>query len=935
MKFFYFSLLFLFSPLLIISQVNFYGNVYDKSSKETLIGANIFVDNKFITSTDFNGEYEFVIEEKEKYKIEVSFVGYENITKEVNGSKKEAKNDFYLSNKKLSEVSVVADIAIDRKTPVAFSTINAEKIESELASQDIPMILNSTPGVYATQQGGGDGDARITIRGFNQRNVAVMIDGIPVNDMENGWVYWSNWFGLDAVTSNIQVQRGLGSSKIAIPSVGGTMNIITKGIKSKNFMKVKQEIGSFGYYRTSLGLNMKNKKGWGFTLASSYKKGIGYVDQAYTEGLFYYAKIQKQLNKHIITFTAMGAPQHHGQRSYKNSIATYSEQAANDLNVDTSYFPEVFDLGYDYNEHVGEIDRYRINEYGDTIHSSYTRLNTKKNYYHKPQFSIRDFWSLDDNLYISNIIYASIGQGGGTSLSNGYNNINDLGLINLQSIYDNNISFIDGLYSNEATKSTSILRSSINNHYWIGGLSTLNYRPNDFVSFSGGLDYRSYKGEHYREVYDLLGGDYYINENNKTQTNIMKYVGDKIDYHNDGIVNWKGGFGQIEIDNNDNLSGFINFSTARSKYKRIDYFKKMDLVLEDTTITQCLGTSKQVVYDPISQTYSVIMVEDSVEYNGVIYTRNSEYARHTETNWEKFNSYTFKSGINYNIDDKHNVFFNTGLISKAPRFNNVFDYSNQLFKNIQNEKVRAFELGHSYRSNTFSSNLNLYYTIWENKPSNGGVIVIIDDVTYRSNINGMDAIHKGVEFDFAYRINKKWTIEGLASIGDWKWNSSDTVRFYDDDNNLVVDEFGNVVEQAFDAENVKVSDAAQTQFGYSIKWSPSRKFWAKIKTTLFRDYYAEFDPLSLEGENSGRQSWQIPNYKIVNFHCGYKFIDFYKNIDCEIKMSVLNATNEIYIADAQNNDSYNNPSFNDFDAKSSSVFFGMPRRVNLSLTLNF
>ena len=83
----------------------------------------------------------------------------------------------------------------DRKTPVAFSTIPLKKINEELASQDIPLVLNSTPGVYATQQGGGDGDARITIRGFNQRNVAVMIDGIPVNDMENGWVYWSNWFG--------------------------------------------------------------------------------------------------------------------------------------------------------------------------------------------------------------------------------------------------------------------------------------------------------------------------------------------------------------------------------------------------------------------------------------------------------------------------------------------------------------------------------------------------------------------------------------------------------------------------------------------------------------------------------------------------------------------------------------------------------------------
>ena len=324
----------------------------------------------------------------------------------------------------------------------------------------------------------------------------------------------------------------------------------------------------------------------------------------------------------------MGAPQNHGQRSYKNSIATYNEEYANNLDIDSSHFPAGFNLGYNYNEHVGEINRYNIlNE--DTIHDPYTKLNTRKNYNHKPQFAIRDFWNIDDNLYISNIAYASVGKGGGTSLSSGYNNINELGLINLQDIYDNNISFIDALYDNENTKSTSILRSSVNNHYWFGGLSTINYNPNDFISLSGGLDYRSYKGEHYREVYDLLGGDYFVNESNQTQLNTMKYVGDKIDYHNDGIINWKGGFGQVEIDNNNNLSGFINFSTARSKYKRIDYFKNMDLVLDDTTITQCLGTTKQVIFDPVTQTYSVTMIEDSIEYNGTYYTQSSKYARPT------------------------------------------------------------------------------------------------------------------------------------------------------------------------------------------------------------------------------------------------------------------------------------------------------------------
>ena len=60
--------------------------------------------------------------------------------------------------------------------------------------------------------GGGYGDGRINLRGFNSENVAVLINGIPVNDMENGRVYWSNWAGLGDVTSSMQVQRGLGAS---------------------------------------------------------------------------------------------------------------------------------------------------------------------------------------------------------------------------------------------------------------------------------------------------------------------------------------------------------------------------------------------------------------------------------------------------------------------------------------------------------------------------------------------------------------------------------------------------------------------------------------------------------------------------------------------------------------------------------------------------
>ena len=118
-----------------------------------------------------------------------SFIGYSSITKSVVVEGITTLNfvlDFDVVS--LSDVEVLASRASET-TPVAYTNVSKEEMEIRLGSQDIPMILNTTPSVYATQQGGGAGDARINIRGFNQRNVAVMINGVPQNDMENGWVY--------------------------------------------------------------------------------------------------------------------------------------------------------------------------------------------------------------------------------------------------------------------------------------------------------------------------------------------------------------------------------------------------------------------------------------------------------------------------------------------------------------------------------------------------------------------------------------------------------------------------------------------------------------------------------------------------------------------------------------------------------------------------
>src|SRR5690606_16443720 len=112
--------------------------------------------------------------------------------------------------------SGVIDMEEDRKTPVAVSKISYKEIQQKSGSQDFPEVMKNTPSVYVASQAGGFGDSKVYVRGFDQTNTAFLLNGQPINGMEDGNMYWSNWSGMTDVASSVQVQRGLGSSKLAI-----------------------------------------------------------------------------------------------------------------------------------------------------------------------------------------------------------------------------------------------------------------------------------------------------------------------------------------------------------------------------------------------------------------------------------------------------------------------------------------------------------------------------------------------------------------------------------------------------------------------------------------------------------------------------------------------------------------------------------------------
>ena len=446
---------------------------------------------------------------------------------------------------------------------------------------------------------------------------------------------------------------------------------------------------------------------------------------------------------------------------------------------------------------------------------------------------------------------------------------------------------------------------------WIGGLSQFDFKLNEKLKFSGGLDYRWYKGTHYTEVKNLLGGDYFVSNTNLNSQSDMKMVGDKIadggkpyQNHRDGLVQWAGAFGQAEYSYG-RWTAFVNLSGVTNGYKGIDYFQKRTIQVGDSLVE--IGYSDTVVYD------------------GRTITRETDGLEYSNTGWKWLYGGTLKAGANFNVTEKSNIFMNVGYLSRTPQYSNVVDNNtNEFFVEIENENIYAFELGYGYRSKKLSINANGYYTIWKNKPFPFGISVPDPndpEEFVRANVNGMDALHMGVEVDASYRIFKKLTLEGMASIGDWTWQSSEEI-----------DVLG--TKFLINAKGVHVGDAAQSTFAGSIRFEPIKRAYVKLKYTYFDRYYSDFDPFSLTGpeatdeEGNGRESWQIPSYGIMSIHAGYRFK--FEKSSLNIRANVFNVLNSLYISDATNN-----RNGSDFDANSAGVFVGQGTRFNISLGFQF
>lgn len=872
----------LFCSISAFAQTTIKGKIIDKDTKEPLIGVSVFSEvAKTGTSTDLDGSFIIKVTSVSG-KLDITYVGYKSM-------KLDAAADLGTIEMEsdaigLKDVVVTSSIAIRRKTPVAISVIEPEMLETKLSSQEFPEILKSTPGVYATKQGGGYGDSRIALRGFQSANIAVMVNGVPVNDMEWGGVYWSNWAGLSEVTRSMQVQRGLGASKVAAPSVGGTINIVTKSTDATKGGFVSYGLGNDNYNKLAFSVSTGlSKSGWAMTLLGSKNWGDGYVMGTEFEAYTWFVNISKIINdNHQLSFTAFGSPQWHNQR-YNSDYLTIKEWAQQKD-------------GYKFNPTYG------FGPQGE-------RINSNRNRYNKPQISLNHYWTINDKSSLSNVAYVSIGDGAGrawrgsnynglygTDSSNGHLN---LGYRSTTGYRD----YTDLFNSNKARDngSEAILTESRNNHFWAGLLSTYTTKLSDNIDFYGGIDVRYYAGLHDSKIVDLMGGDFYIdpqranikdqnwpNLSNDYKNQKLK-VGDIVYRDNTGYVSQNGVFAQAEY-NKDALSVFISGAASGSTYWKKDRY---------------------------------------------YYSKENQ-----KSDSKTFLGFNVKGGANYNLTEEHNVFFNTGYISRAPfmsggYFTNIHT-SNSVNKDAINEKLFSAEVGYGYRSKYLSANLNVYYTKWMNKTM---VSTLGNDLNSFVNMSGINARHQGIELDFVAKPIRNLEITGMLSLGDWIWDSKATGYAYtstgqatNDGNTPLAD--GEEHKSFFvDMKGVRVGNSAQTTFALGASYKIfDEKLTLGLDYTHFANNYADF---KITMPNAGGtykyySPWKIPSAGQLDARVNYKFK--IGTLDAALTGNVNNVLNQEYITDAMD---YNARTEGGSSWENVGVLYAFGRTYTASLKVKF
>ena len=682
---------------------------------------------------------------------------------------------------------------------------------------------------------------RFRIRGYDADLNATYMNGVPMENLDNGFTPYGLWGGLNDVLRNRDVTIGMQPEKYGIGGIGGATNYDARAYRQYKQTKISYSYSNRSYvhrvmFTKSTGLN---KKGWAFSGSASRRwADEGFADGTYYDGWSFYGGVDKKFNsKHTLSFVAFGTPTENGRQgasvqemdniagtNFYNPYWGYQNGKKRNASVAKTFQPfGILTHDWKINPRTTLLTAasYELGNRSTTGLDWYNAADPRPDYYkYLPSYQ-------EDPNLAAQVLAA---------LQSDVNKRQ----INWDQLYQSNYgaygSFANanGIAGNTlyGKRSHYILEERIVHTNKFNVSSTLNATLTSHIDFTGKLTYENQRNNYYKKINDLLGGDFYVDvdqyaerdfpanpnasQNDLNRPNRILYTGDKFGY-----------------DYNINIQKASAFAQANVKFNKINFF---------------IGAEHSY-----TQFYRV----------GHVTNGENPTNSYGESAKQNFYNYNVKGGISYKLTSGHYFFSNGSYQTKAPFFGSAFvspRTRNSVQPNLRSEQIASVEAGYVYNSPNVRVRLTGYYTQFRHGTD---LISAYSDI-YRTYVNyameNVGKTHEGIEFGTEVKVAKGLTLSAAAGVGKFTYDTRQELQITADNNSPLQAPADNLVY-------VKGFRVATPQAAYSAGLNyRSPKYWyVSLNANYFDQIWLGFDPLrrtyaAVEGVDPKSELW----HEIIN-----------------------------------------------------------------------
>lgn len=617
---------------------------------------------------------------------------------------------------------------------------------------------------------------RFQVRGYDRNQQQVFINGAPMNDIETGDAYWSQWGGLNDVFRSRSSAYGLQPSEYAFGGMNGSVYFDASAANQRKQTRVSYSLTNRQYTNRIMLTHSSGllKSGWAYSVSASKRWGQeGYVEGTFYDGYSYFAAVTKKIGtKHEINLSAFGAPTKRGKMSpsyqeaynltsnYYNPNWGYQDGKKRNARV-ANIFQPTFILNYEFapsdKTRWSTTASYQFGKNANSLLDWYNAPDPRPDYYkYLPNYYIYDE---QPNLLASE-------QNRQEFINNPQLKWDEL----YQANYLNRtpIPNADGTLSKDTgRRSLYVLGNDIDDVKKWTFNTNLQTVLNEHITLYTGISFISQRTESYRQLLDLLGGDYYLNLNSFAERN---FAGTTV-------------FNQNDADN--------PFKVIKEGDKYYyDYILRFQ---KAWWWGQATFTSNKFDFFLAANYGFNSFQREGLYRNGLFAEGNKSFGKGEKQN---FAIYGAKGGITYKINGRNYLFVNAGLTADAPTVDNTYFSArtrNATVIDPTTQKSYSIEGGYLLRAPKANARVVGYATDIKDRvelqrfynAQGASANNMIDYV-----LQGVNVRFTGLELALEYKLTSSLAVTGVAAMGQafytnnprvsiYKENSTDTARYVD------------------------------------------------------------------------------------------------------------------------------------------------------------